>query len=272
MKRKSYDWFLPAILLFCIFGIRVTVIAQENVQRDLLEKAYQTKSYDHLATFFDNWQKALTDNEAEASDKWIKEAHQVFTALLGPSISSELGIKVSDPVLVLQGSLEKIGCVKRSNQSFKSGNLNETAYTIVDSAIAFRPRFQLENLTTVYLTEDYKLLMNDFLSNSIPNPFLFDSYEDLEGADTESESFESELDERMKRIDFLRKFTGNSFICYHLLSDEIVPLITIDEIIFDRRFRYAVMSYSCCMHGETVVLRKKGKEWIYDHFYEFWVE
>ena len=272
MKRKSYNWFLPVIFLFCIVGIRVTVIAQENGQRDLLEKAYQTKSYDLLATFFDNWQKELTDNEAEASDKWIKEAHQVFADFVGQCISSKQRIEVSDPVLVLQVSLGKIGCVKRSNQSFKFGNLDKTVYTIVDSAIAFRPRLQLENHTIVYLTEDYKMLMNDFLSNSIPNPFLFDSYEDLEDADTESESFESELDERMKRIDFLRKFTGNSFICYHLLSDEIVPLITIDEIIFDRRFRYAVMSYSCCMHGETVVLRKKGKEWIYDHFYEFWVE
>lgn len=270
MKRKSYNWFLPAIFLFCIVGIRVTVIAQENGQRDLLEKAYQTKSYDLLATFFDNWQKELTDNEAEASDKWIKEAHQVFAALLGPSISSELGIKVSDPVLVLQGSLEKIGCVKRSDQSFKSGNLNETAYTIVDSAIAFRPRFQLENLTTVYLTEDYKLLMNDFFSSPIVSPLLSDM---LEGKDIESRDiFELEIADHFKRLQFLENFAGRSSSCYHLLSDEIVPLITIDEIIFDRPFRYAVVRYSCCMHGGSFVLRKKGKEWIFDHSYEIWVE
>ena len=174
MIRKPLYPLLLALCLLILIDTPFAGFAQYEGQRDLLERAYDTKSYDLLGQFFNNWQKEYADNEAEAPDKWVAEAHKVFAAILRSEISSKMGIEVYGPVLVVQGSLGKIGCVKRKNTDFLTGDLENTVYVIIDSAIDFRPKYQLENLITLYLTEDYRKIVNDYLSTFNPPTAEFD--------------------------------------------------------------------------------------------------
>ena len=43
-----------AMYLLSIVWMPIPAFSQANKQRDLLERAFETKSYDLLATFFDN--------------------------------------------------------------------------------------------------------------------------------------------------------------------------------------------------------------------------
>jgi len=262
--------------------------AQENKQRDLLERAFETKSYELLATFFNNWQQEYVDNEAGAPDKWVAEAHKVFAAICRPNISSEIGslVEIQGPVLVVQGTLGKIGYVKKKSKAFIKGDLDETVYLTIDSAIDFRPRFQLENLTTVYLTDNYRTIVNDYFStfNPLPAQFDYNTFDDWGLTETDSiwtvtgndkepyDEFEAELQAELDRLFFLRDYAG-SIYCPHMFGHTtIIPFFTIDEIVFDRSLHYAVVVYSKCISGGTVVLKKVKNKWTFDHQYEWWVE
>lgn len=163
----------PELLLFvlCLLflaGTPLAGFAQSEGQRDLLEWAYNTKSYDLLGKFFDNWQKEYTDNEAEAPDKWVAEAHKVFAAICSPEFASHNGLVIQDSILVVQSTLDKIGYVKGNSMYFQHGELDETTYAMVDSALAFRPNPHLDNYSIVFLTEDYRALLKDYILTFSP--------------------------------------------------------------------------------------------------------
>ena len=279
----------PKLLLFvlCLLflaGTPLAGFAQSEGQRDLLEWAYNTKSYDLLGKFFDNWQKEYTDNEAEAPDKWVAEAHKVFAAMLRPDISSEIGIEVLGPVLIVQSTLDQVGYVNKKSKDFQKGDLDKTVYVTVDSAIDFRPKYQIEGLTAVYLTEGYKTIVNDYLTTFILPPLEIETFDDWELTETDSmwtitgnekepyDFEEAKLQEELERIFFLRDYAGRLY-CPHMFGPTtIVPFFTIHKIVFDRSLHYAVVVYSQCISGGTVVLKKVKNKWIFDHLYEWWIE
>lgn len=275
---------LLALCLLYLVDTPLAGFAQSEGQRDLLERAYDTKSYDLLEQFFDNWQKEYTDNEAEAPDKWVAEAHKVFAAMLRPDISSKIGIEVLGPVLVVQSTLDKIGYVNKKSMAFQKGDLDKTVYVTVDSAIDFRPKYQIEGLTAVYLTEGYKTIVNDYLTTFILPPLEIETFDDWEMTETDSiwnitgnenelyDFEEAKLQEELERIFFLRDYAG-SIYCPHMFGPTtIVPLITIHEIVFDRSLHYAVVVYRQCISGGTVVLKKVNNKWTFNHCYEYWIE
>ena len=277
----------PLLLVLCLLflaGTPLAGLAQSESQRDLLERAYDTKSYVLLEQFFDNWQKEYTDNEAEAPDKWVAEAHKVFAAMLRPDISSEIGIEVLGPVLVVQSTLDKIGYVNKKSMAFQKGDLDKTVYVTVDSAIDFRPKYQIEGLTTVYLTEGYKTIVNDYLTTFMLPSLEIETFDDWEMTETDSiwnitdnekepyDLEEAKLQEELERIFFLRDYAGRLY-CPHMFGPTtIVPFFTIHKIVFDRSLHYAVVVYSQCISGGTVVLKKVKDKWIFDHQYELWIE
>lgn len=256
--------------------------AQSEGQRDLLERAYDTKSYDLLEQFFDNWQKEYADNEAEAPDKWVAEAHKVFAAMLRPDISSEIGIEVLGPVLIVQSTLDQVGYVNKKSKDFQKGDLDKTVYVTVDSAVDFRPKYQIEGLTTVYLTEGYRTIVNDYISTFILPPLEIETFDDRELMETDSvwtvtgnekepyDYEEAKLQEEFERIFFLRDYAG-SILCHSLLASVITPFFSIDKIIFDRSFQYAVVEYHQCKRGGTIVLKKVKNKWTFDHRHDWWV-
>jgi len=273
---------LLALCLLSLAGTPLAGSAQSEGQRDLLERAYDTKSYDLLEQFFDNWQKEYADNEAEAPDKWVAEAHKVFAAMLRPDISSEIGIDVLGPVLIVQSTLDQVGYVNKKSKDFQKGDLDKTVYVTVDSAIDFRPKYQIEGLTTVYLTEGYKTIVNDYLATFILPPLEIETFDDREITETDSiwtitgnenelyDFEEAKLQEELERIFFLRDYAG-SILCHYILASVITPFFSIDKIIFDRSFQYAVVEYYQCKRGGTIVLKKIKNKWTFDRRHDWWV-
>lgn len=273
---------LLALSLLFLVGTPFAGFAQSEGQRDLLERAYDTKSYDLLEQFFDNWQKEYADNEAEASDKWVAEAHKVFAAMLRPDISSEIGIEVLGPVLIVQSTLDEMGYVNKKSKDFQKGDLDKTVYVTIDSAIDFRPKYQIEGLTTVYLTEGYRTIVNDYISTYILPPLEIETFDDWELTETDSiwnvtgnekepyDFEEAKLQEEFERILFLRDYAG-SILCHCFLASVITPFFSIDKIIFDRSLHYAVVEYHQCKRGGTIVLKKIKNKWTFDHRHDWWV-
>ena len=274
---------LFALCLLFLAGIPFAAFAQAPGQRDLLERAYDTKSYDLLEQFFNNWQKEYADNEAEAPDKWVAEAHKVFAAICSPEFASHNGLVIQDSILVVQSTLDKIGFVKGNSRYFQHGKLDETTYVMVDSALAFRPDPHLDNHTIVYLNEDYRALLKDYVSTFSPLQ-IEETFDDWELIDSDGiwiitgneeepyDEFKDRFDSQRDRASFLEHYTDAT--CLHFLSSDytIVPFIVIEEIIFDESLQFAVVIYSECFSGRTVVLRKEGDEWIFDHVKEMWIE
>lgn len=279
MRTKLLSY---ALCLLFLVGTPLAGSAQDPGQRELLERAYDTKSYVLLEQFFNNWQKEYTDNEAEAPDKWVAEAHKVFAAMIRPDISSKIGIEVLGPVLVVQSTLDNIGYVNKKSIAFQKGDLGKTVYVTVDSAIDFRPKYQIEGLTTVYLTEGYKTIVNDYLTTFMLPPLEIETFDDWElveedgivtitGNEKEPYDFEeAKLQEELERIFFLRDYAG-SILCHYFLASVITPFFSIDKIIFDRSLQYAVVEYHQCKRGGTIVLKKVKNKWTFDHLYEWWV-
>lgn len=279
MRTKLLSY---ALCLLFLAGTPLAGSSQVPAQQDLLERAYDTKSYVLLEQFFDNWQKEYVDNEAEAPDKWVAEAHKVFATMLRPDISSKIGIEVLGPVLVVQSTLDIIGYVNKKSMAFQKGDLDKTVYVTVDSAIDFRPKYQIEGLTTVYLTEGYKTIVNDYLTTFMPPPLEIETFDDWELVEkdgivtitgNEKEPYdleEAKLQEELERIFFLRDYAG-SILCHYFLASVITPFFSIDKIIFDRSFQYAVVEYHQCKRGGTIVLKKVKNKWTFDHLYERWV-
>ncbi len=278
MRTKLLSY---ALCLLFLVGTPLAGSAQVPAQQDLLERAYDTKSYVLLEQFFDNWQKEYADNEAEASDKWVAEAHKVFAAMIRPDISSKIGIEVLGPVLVVQSTLDNIGYVNKKSIAFQKGDLGKTVYVTVDSAIDFRPKYQIEGLTAVYLTEGYKTIVNDYLTTFILPPLEIETFDwemtetdsmwTITGNEKEPYDFEeAKLQEELERILFLRDYAG-SILCHYFLASVITPFFSIDKIIFDRSFQYAVVEYHQCKRGGTIVLKKVKNKWTFDHLYEWWV-
>lgn len=273
---------LYALCLLLLAGTPLAGSAQDPGQRELLERAYDTKSYVLLEQFFDNWQKEYTDNEAEAPDKWVAEAHKVFAAMIRPDISSKIGIEVLGPVLVVQSTLDNIGYVNKKSIAFQKGDLGKTVYVTVDSAIDFRPKYQIEGLTTVYLTEDYKTIINDYLTTFILPPLEIETFDEWELTESDSvwtvsgnekapcDYEDAKIQEELERIFFLRDYAG-SILCHYFLASEITTFFSIDKIIFDRSLQYAVVEYHQCKRGGTIVLKKVKNKWTFDHLYDWWV-
>ena len=274
---------LLALCLLFLAGMPLTAFAQAPGQRDLLERAYETKSYDLLEQFFGNWQKEYADNEAEAPDKWVAEAHKVFAAICSPEFASHNGLVIRDSILVVQSMLDKIGYVKGNSKYFQYGKLDETTYVVVDSDLAFRPNPHLENHSIVFLTEDYRVLLKDYVSTFSPLQ-IEETFDDWELTKTDSiwtltgdevepyDELKERLDSRRDRASFLRHY-ADAF-CLHFLSFNytVEPFIIVEKIIFDKSLQFAVVIYSECISGRTVVLRKEGDEWIFDHVKEMWIE
>ena len=274
MKFKLLYRLLLAICTFCLANRPSIVLAQAYGQKELLEEAYETKSNDLLAKFFDNWQKELNDNEAEAPDKWVAEAHKIFAAICSPENASRNGLEILDSILVVQSSLDKIGYVKRNSNYFRHGELDTATYVPLDSDIDFRPN--LKNHTIVYLTEDYKDLLKEFVSTFSIHVVLddIDNWELTEPDNVWEKTSEEDtfdyFNSQFDRVNFLRQY-GADIGCLHFLY-EIVPFITIREIIFDHSLKYAVVTYEECISGRTIVLKRKGDKWEFDHCKSMWIE
>ncbi len=269
---KKFIAFLAfALLLSTVLSPR-TVYAQGVGQADLLERAYSTESYKLLHQFFDNWHQELASNEAEASDPWLKEAYKVYAAVCQPEVLAQWSEK---PFLIVQGDIWKVGYLQQSNHFFRKGDIPyNLSFTVVDSAVAFRPMLQADSVVTVYLTDGYKKLVKDFTETFHLPPLHFELPDiiDTDGnvEDTEPIGLTAEHDELMDRGDFLWKYVNN--ISFWMFGNwHLQPFFDIREIAFSPSRKFAIVTYRMSHSGGTIVLEKKHGKWTFLRQSSWWV-
>ena len=267
--KKLIAFLVFALLLSAVFSLRMA-FAQGAGQADLLERAYSSDSFKLLSQFFDNWHQELVPNEADASNPWLKEAYKVYAAVCQPEILKRWHVSLSEtPFLVVQSQIEKVGYLQQSNRFFRDSVIPyDLSFTVVDSAVAFRPNLLLDGVTTVYLTDGYEQLVNDFFTTFHLSPLKTDlpdiTDEDIDEGDLQSFELPAEYKESSNRGHFLRKYVSDINPCY-FSGWRIRPFFTIDKIIFSPSRKYAIVEYTC--HGEsrggTILMGKKHGKWVF---------
>lgn len=265
---KKFIAFLAFALLLSVVLSSRTAFAQGAGQADLLERAYSTDSYELLHQFFDNWHQELASNEAEAADPWLKEAYEVYAAVCQPEVLAQWHVSMSEkPFLIVQGDIWKVGYLQQNNRFFREGDIPyNLSFTVVDSAVAFRPMLQADSVVTVYLTDGYKQLVKDFFTTYHLPPLKFDllniTEEDGDEEVIQPIGLSAESDEEVIRSDFLQKYVSD--VTYWLAGAfQIRPFFSINEIVFSPSRRYAIVTYSIDHSGGTFVLEKKHGKWTF---------
>jgi len=273
--KKLVAFLVLALLFASVLSPRVAS-AQGVGQADLLERAYSTDSYELLHQFFDNWHQELASNEAEASDPWLKEAYKVYAAVCQPEMLKRWHISLSEkPFLIMQGQIWKVGYLQQSNRYFREGDIPyDLSFTVVDSAVAFRPKLQVDSVVTVYLTDGYKKLVKDFTETYHLPPLHFELPDiiDTDGNvdNTEPIGLTAEHDELMDRGDFLWKNVNN--VSFWMFGNwQLQPFFDIREIVFSPSRKFAIVTYSMSHSGGTIVLEKKHGKWTFLRQYSLWL-
>ena len=267
---KKFVAFLAFALLLSVVLSPRTASAQGAGQVDLLERACSTDSYELLHQFFDNWHQELASNEAEAADPWLKEAYEVYAAVCQPEVLAQWHVSMSKkPFLIVQGDIWKVGYLQQNNHFFRKGHIPFVLrFTVVDSAVAFRPKLQVDSVVTVYLTDGYEKLAKEFFATYHLPPLKFDLPDiadaDSDEGDTQLIGLTAEYDEELNRGQFLRKYVGDVNPCY-FSGWRIRPFFTIGEIVFSPSRKYAIVEYSIHSHGSggIFVMEKRHGKWTF---------
>ena len=133
----------------------------------------------------------------------------------------------------------------------------------VDSDIEFRPDVQFDGKKTVYLTEEYIELLNQFCSESpvynldtTSDESIIDNYNFLSGSD--------------QQMNFLRK--AAYIIHGHWGGMQYGTFPIAHQIIFNPDMTRAVVQWECYYRGGDAVLIKQDGEWIIVGCRTIWME
>lgn len=113
---RRITWLIAIVV--CFFAL-LDAKGQDSLQLDLLREAYEKNSSELLFDFFDRWSAEIQSNEeeGEAKDLYIAEAHQVFKAFYQPLKLKEIGygsdMYDDSPYFIVQGKLRKISLAEQ---------------------------------------------------------------------------------------------------------------------------------------------------------------
>ena len=287
-RSRTAFKFSTLVILLCFFLMPFISSAQGKGQAELLEKAYISDSYELLYQFFDNWHHEINPTDAKSVDPWVAEAHKIYDAMLTPKIKKKWGFRIDmtvKPFLILQSKIDTIAYIKQDKVFFKKGNLEQLNYIAVDNAVAFRPKLQVDGVTTVYLTDGYDELLKNFQNEIIITPAFFEipdiSEEDSVlmsdqdefplslKDDSDQDELPLSLKDNWEKLHFMNKYINN--IDTYMLGWRITPFFSIDQIIFDPSRKYAIVEYRQGKSGGTIVLEKIRDKWTFMRTYEIWL-
>ena len=288
--------------LLCVFLFLCTAIhGQGQSQATLLKKAYKKHSVSLLYQFFNNWSNDVSSNENEAKNKWVSEAHKVYTAFYQPLQLDKIGCRSEDqnlynnsPYFIVQGTLNDVYVAdaiplsideldayytNRINQMFSEDSIRKKHLSMlqwekergelspefdmnssnlywyeiptirVDSAISFRPPISIPNKKIVYLTSEYKRLLDGFLGNRHVG---LGKESIMQVAYPKGKS--------RKRMEFInnaaRIFYGHWGGYWQY---ETYP--TASSIVFDSQMQRAVVYFRFVYEGGEVIMEKQKGEW-----------
>ena len=147
-----------------------------------------------------------------------------------------------------------------SNYYYLSHSWSKIPMTKMDSNITFRPQVSFPNKKIVYLTKDYKLLLNEFLG---------DKHVDLGTKSIMQTAYAK--DESRQRMEFIEK----AVLIFYGHWGSYWQYVTYPEaysIIFDSSMQRAVVNFRFVYEGGEVYLEKKNGEWVVVSGKLTWIE
>lgn len=300
---------LIAIVL-CLFAF-LDAKGQDSSQLDLLREAYEKNSSELLFDFFDRWSAEIQSNEeeGEAKDLYIAEAHQVFKAFYQPLKLKEIGygsdMYDDSPYFIVQGKLRKISLaeqivipeeedsflVARIRQNFQGDNskLKEWIEAVKNPDNDYKPFYDREgwwppffniSVMTVDSAIEFRpnVQFNDKKTVYLTGEYIrllnhFCSEDPAFKLDTIDESFFENfnfLSGSKQKLNFLRKAAYVIPGHWGGVQYETFPIA--DQIIFNPDMTRAVVQWECYYHGGDAVLIKQDGEWVIVGCRRIWIE
>jgi len=155
------------LILSCIIG----VLSFSQNQKTLLDQAYNEQSTTLLEKFFENWNKEVGSNaDITAKDPLLNDANNIFCQAYDPfNLSRITGFSFLDSLyirckyVVIQNNL-KINILHTDTIKQQTFGLRDSI-TKTTEISDFKPKLFFENAKPVYLTAQYKGLINGILQN-----------------------------------------------------------------------------------------------------------
>jgi hypothetical protein len=164
-----------------IILILISLAGYSQNKLELLSKAYKHKSLDELKELFENWHNELNSKEYSDSNELKKIADEIFVSFYKPFELNNIGIGNqphmnldSTTFMVLQNSLDiyQVNIFALDINSYRYRIPNDNELLGMESIMDYRPYINLPNTHTLYLTNDYKNVLLNFLGDS-NSPFRF---------------------------------------------------------------------------------------------------
>lgn len=228
-----------------------------QMQRDILETAYQTKSDTLLQDFFEWWSKSY-QADTVTDDPYKAEAYKVFYAFFDPIMVDNKGYMnsghykesqyfVIEPKLRWLGIVDSISLEEGSEEllvesrpSFSFNKFYKNSVMWDTNMVFFPP---ISHPKCLYLTDTYREILDDFFPEG--DDWSIDALEQASHA------------EFLNRYVYFYKYSY--WKKYHYASDPVVNSITLDE----KRTR-AYVRFSCLHqhYDGFAYLEKRDGKWI----------
>jgi len=219
----------------------VGIIAHAQTQAELLEQAYREKSNDLLEQFFTIWRNEIpTISEIEFSNlnDTLKQAYNVFAVFYKAcNVDAEYLMVQNEMDIVITDTLY---CIEKQEFSVKFFYKTNSFTRIKD----FRPKINCEDKKPVYMSEEYRNILNDFLQKN-DNMYLSDP-----------------LAPRVVGRESKRQwFLDKSLLISSHLSGYRFPYPRATGLTFDKNMQYAKIDYAWGYSGGYIFLKNKNGEW-----------
>lgn len=278
--------FLRCFVLLWLFFAAMALQAQDAEQAILLKKAFRQNSQEKLELFFQNWAKEVIPSDTAAANPYVAEAFKLFPVFYQPTtmpmydtndyrnsayfiVQSTLNeIRITDEIPYTEEELDTFA-VKYIHENYPKNEWNSLirmnkkqnvfkpllydpffyrrSSDLVDSALSFRPPLVIKDRGIIYLTDDYKLLLDDFIG--IRNPIF----------QKRTIRNRAVYKRCVRRWQFIEEKAH--IINYHYLSFLYETHPVANAIIFDKAMQRAIVHYRANHSGGYVLLVKINGEW-----------
>lgn len=242
------------LITILLIAICLLAAGQNEQQASLLREAYNDQSSELLIEFFNNWADELSSNEDEATNRYVAEAHRIFTDFY----HSIKWPKRKEPFIIVQDHLEKLSLTDK----ISAGDYFRGKATPIDSALEFRPPVNIENKRVVYLSNNYKKLLDSFIKEEF-DQFPLNTNMQIPDSNLTNPSHSWKIRRQFEQYmgDFLG-IAAHTDNCRGMERWFYDFFPKVEQIILNPAMNRAVIEYRFPITGGQAILEKRNNQWV----------
>ena len=256
------------IFIFLLFPL--TVLSQSI---DTLKYAYKRNSDKKLISFLDNWNSTIKPNEDSSiyNSELKKDVLEIYKKFYNPFDFNKTGVDKKWDSLYLSVKYvliqDRIDIIVLNNDSYISWlnlvdflGILDSVILSKDSIINFRPDINFPNAKTLYLTNGYYKILNNFLKDK-HYPLGYGNL--MNPARAKGSSF--------RKVQFINKYLGiiqGHWGGYWYI--ETHPYVNL--VIFNKNRDIAKVEYRLAYRGGEAYFKKEKGNWVFWKGRLTWIE